>query len=1416
MIPARKAGKIHGRYIYYNTLLDSSPNQFFHESEASAVVEPQDEATVETHPRDALRPSAPANLLWLIFLTRKVHLQSTPHSTPSPISPSTPPTDMPDHGSSSPLQRAHIHSPITALAFFFTNSSTPCNYILSGEDTHLYIRDAATSVVWASVEIFPAQPIHGICVSSCSRHVLIWGASSVAVLPRSTIELLVRGQTLSSFEVLQAPDWVYHSAISDFTSSSFSRAVLVTAHNEVLPLHILPSTTNDETTVRLKFGKLRAPRTSRPILYSAQVRWTNEDEVLVAAGTVFGEIIVWRCRGLDDNRESDQGVQVLFVFTGHEGSIFGVDISPDIFVPAEDSTEKGAEKRMRLLASCSDDRTIRIWDISSDATTSTQDQRTLPDEKEDGQDMEKHRHHFTEARETGFGENIPSLEASASHVSSNPLAMAMGHVSRIWNVRFATTKTQWGAAKGGLTLYSFGEDASAQKWRLDLSGAALDGQPQDAAGGTATLSHQAIMLRHNGKHIWSSAILGSSAANNNTRTLIATGGSDGKINFVEDVEGGYPGSAMLTVSGSEVCSRFPSTSPGIAHNQNKEAEQEQQATSATIAVKKRKKKTKEGDTNEEPFQMYAILSNTSFLATTPAGRIFKGSLLSGNASSTIKWEETPLEQNIRDDLRQYQIVRGLKAKADASGLALLASTTGNLYLYSDKDRSVRRIYQMPGKIADVFPLPSADALPPNLLGTAAPEASSTTIPIIVTTMGNPQPTRLLILELSDGGAAAAIRQEHTIELDKGFIVTAAGCCRGYLVLGSRNGALAVYKATKDEEGTRPRLQQITRIDKLFTKDAVSTIVSLPPKNPSASSTSCPYFLTTSRDGRYRVYELVTTTSDVEARLRHEAVPPLGPYIEGAFFTTNTEKPELILSGFRSQDFIVWNESRRTEIAKVECGGAYRSFTYHVGDDQHKAGRDITFVWTRASRTCIYSYTSSPLWRDAELQQGETKANPNANAAGITTLKPGGHGREIKAVAAWGDLLATGAEDTTLRIWRVSNKNQTLSRKAASPSTMMECLAVVEKHTAGIQHLKWVESPPSHHRQNKDVYLVSSSGNEELFLWRVSTLPESRYDGLAVTREAAYGDKTRDGDLRIMGFDVQGFQLNQEEEQEEVNLVLSLVLSNSTLRTYSYSKINGFSLLAEGKYTGACLLQIRHLHLGPLISNTAAEMHVLTTSTDGHIALWKTTATLDSSSDNNKKNEYTSVETLPLHQSSIKSLDLHPLSTPPAAQSTSSAPASSYLLTTGGDDNALGITYLTPSPEPASSTCLSSSSSYRISSRSLVNSVHAAAITGLAITSVNRSNHAFPAPTSTPTSTTTTTANICTTSTDQRVKSWRITNLLDGNKEVAAVPKVTLIANRYSSVADCGDLELIKGKGDNQDVEERRIIVAGVGLEIWKV
>lgn len=1359
------------------------------------------------------------------------------------------------------LQRKHIHCPITALAFFSTSVSsvtTPSSpsklYILSGEDTHLHIRDAINSELCASLRIFEAQPIHGISYSSVREgkggengNVLIWGGPYVTVLTRSSIQYLldsateasVARTTLQPFPILKAPDWIYHGAVSE---TDPSRGVLVTAHNEVLPVRIT-NTKSTEEAPRLEFGKLKAPRASRPILYSAQVRWTGENEILVAAGTVFGEIVVWRCcgpLGLEAEYESDEGVEVLHVFTGHEGSIFGVDISPEIAVVND--TEK---KVKRLLASCSDDRTIRVWDITVATSSSPKDdqqERGLEGEDE----KKKSSRYFPEARETGFGENVtnsstPSdLEASASHISSKPLAMAMGHVSRIWNVRFAPTTT---TTDEELVLYSFGEDASAQKWQLSMDALRhqLQKMEDDKAG---TLIHAGTMSRHSGKHIWSSAVFAQSAdylASNERNTLIATGGSDGRISLIQDSHGGLTGSVMVTVSGAEVCKKFDPPSPNVCQDdqyqrqchEQQEKTMREEVSNPTLETATKKKKTKgKKDIDTDHFVVYALLSSTSFLATTSTGRIFKGSLLRAS-SRDVKWTEIPLAREIRNDLRGYQILRGL-SESPGGDMAMLASTTGRLYVYNDDgDLSVREIYQMPGKIADIFPL-AKDALA-GLLGiTTIAEEAGCIIPVIVTTMGQPQAMRLLLFDTS----TSEICQEHTIELDKGFIVTAAGYCRGHLIFGSRNGALAVYKpaaevSTRDgEEGEgRRSFEKVAMIERPYTKDGVSSIITLPPRQGSSFG-DCPYILTTSRDGRYRIYEVMTACPSLsqedqllQVHLRHEAVPPFGPVIEGGFFTKDEENPELILCGFRGQDFVVWNETRQAEVARVECGGAFRSFTWHVCDNRNshndaakEDSGNITFIWTRASRTCIYHHSPSSRQDEQRDEHKISYRNAHANAAGITILKKGGHGREIKAVAAWGpDLLATGAEDTALRIWRVSRVSATNNHQQSplplSPAGQrtytqndqmtMECLAVVEKHTTGIQHLQWVSASTSNSTKNQDLlYLVSSSGNEELFFWRVSPLPETQYSGLAVVCEGVYTDKTRDGDLRIMGFDV--------EVVEEGRLCLSLVLSNSTLRTYEYySKTDkgggggAFVLRAETRYTGACLMQIRHLELLTSANvndkcqrNDLSGVQVVTASTDGHIALWKVSFPPAAAAGN--KGEYTLVEVLRLHQSGIKSLALRPL-----ASSATISP-SSYLLVTGGDDNGLGFAHLTRKSPPSSTSSPSSWSrsegqTFSITGRILVNGAHAAAITGLIITPRAKEEEE---------ATTKSIVNVCTASNDQRVKLWRVEM---GSS--SGVQKVSLVANRYSAVADCGDLEALQG--DNGEAG-RSIVVAGVGMEMWEV
>lgn len=1195
------------------------------------------------------------------------------------------------------LQREHVHCPITALAFFrpsgaaSSSSSSGPAYVLSGEDTHLKIYDAETQRLCASLRVFAAQPIQGISLSAggeaSSEDVLVWGGPLVTVLPASTLAGLVRDEVedggccarehhaVPDRQVLRAPDWIYHGAVSPHNPGL---AAVMTAHNEVIPLLRTESPAGGGGCWR--FGRLRSPP-SRPILYSAQVRWTPRGEVLVAAGTVFGEIIVWKCRvadvcgGEEGDHPDDAAVEVLHVFTGHEGSIFGVDFSPEVVVDPK------TREVSRLLVSCSDDRTIRVWNVSDSGP---------------GRDKSQADRSFTEARETGFGENSSTteLEAMANHHSAKAVAVAMGHVSRIWSVRFSPQSVTCSSEETvqSLALYSFGEDATAQKWRLQFDGTSgLKPSTDHNTVLTASLTHEATFHNHDGKHIWSSALYFPMPSSPG-KELLATGGSDGKIQLIEE---------SLARSRGDADSPILSSTP-LADKKDLTAHQPAQT----------------GLAESEPLHMYGLPSEKSVVATTASGRILTGSL----DASGVSWKEVSVPKTIRDDLRKYQTVRS--AGPDAT---LIGSPSGQLYIFGND--IIRPVVKLQRKIAEIFILPLED-----FRGLRFCEAVPGQVPIIVTTMGSPE-VRLMLL---DPAIEDVVLHEASMELEKGFIPTAAGICQDVLIFGSRIGALSLHKLDRSGGGFR----QVAHASRPGSKDAVSGIVPLPAK----PGMPCPYFLTTSRDGRYRIYETATQAcgSDdaVYLHLRHEAIPPLGPIIESGFFTTTTadlgSKPQLILCGFRSREFVVWNETTQQELASVECGGGHRAFTYHV--DRASPGR-LSFIWTKASRTCVYS------------QDGVTKRS----------LKPGGHGREIKAAAApaQGGFLATGGEDTNIRIWRVDGdvKGGRVGGKGAG----LSCLAVVEKHTAGIQCLRWAGGN----------YLVSSSGGEELFVWRVAWLGHSAYEGIAVQCEGVYPDKTRNGDLRIMSFDVQLMDpVREAGDQVGEVLCLSLVLSNSTLKTYRYSRDEGFTLLAQGQYTGACLMQIRHLSVQPE-SDGRWDLHVLTASTDGHLALWTATGITSTIHETPTPAEYELVEAQRLHQSGIKAIDLR------ALPHNATPSSSSYAVFTGGDDNAIGHVRLDGA----------AGAGFRITSRSLVSGAHAAAITGLCVAGVEADG---------PTGSCR--VRLCTASNDQRVRSW-VVAVGDGG----AVGKMSLVDDGYSAVADCGDLEQL-GEG--------RFIVAGVGMELW--
>lgn len=391
----------------------------------------------------------------------------------------------------------HICGPITAIAFIRLKSRL---LLLAGEGPLLRVYNESTKKPLCSRRIFDNQAIHGITPTispdasfgkDCSTECLIWGGCSICVVRIDSYTEFADQAELKIQDLvseLQVEDWILDVCLnssSQSTSIYVSEAVLITSHNVLLRFR--PPNSSSTAKRRTSVGRMAAG--PRSILYSAHVIWPSNGRGLVAAGTVYGEVLLWSF-GHDTTFHPTPPAGVLhYTFKGHEGSIFGVKMSEE-YLSAESGTSR------RILASCSDDRTIKIWEISlSNSNVSCHNlQVGLPKIANAGDD-------------------------SQNEVESNPLATAMGHASRIWGLHFLyETDSDW-------HLLSLGEDSSAQIWHLRRQSHNQNLSQKLNDAGSFLLFHRATYKWHSGKNIWSSAV----CRKTNNNRLVCTGGSDGRL-----------------------------------------------------------------------------------------------------------------------------------------------------------------------------------------------------------------------------------------------------------------------------------------------------------------------------------------------------------------------------------------------------------------------------------------------------------------------------------------------------------------------------------------------------------------------------------------------------------------------------------------------------------------------------------------------------------------------------------------------------------------------------------------------------------------------------------------------------------------------------------------------------------------------
>jgi WD repeat-containing protein 6 len=365
------------------------------------------------------------------------------------------------------MQHEGHHVPVTALAF------AAHDILLAAEGNYLRAYNTTSKRLVAEAKIFDAQSIHGILLDDEDSTGLVWGGP---LARHVTIEYSNDKLSLSLSGHITPNDWILDAAFARMESSTTRTAAVVTAHSAlwlVCSAECHASSKQSSLPTKLE----RVVSGSNCILYSAHIKWLSASTCLIASGTAFGDIIIWSVTIADDSTRLFAQSQTHYTFSAHQGSIFGVQISSMLTLPDYDGER-------RILASCSDDRNVKLWDITDLSQTSS----TLSQIQQD----------------TGFG-----ARDRTTGITPQCLATAMGHVSRIWHVQFVVNSSTSMLA----SLLSFGEDTSMIRWRV-IPNPADTGLP-------LMLEIENSVSSHSGKNIWAVAIAKSG--------LIATGGADGAI-----------------------------------------------------------------------------------------------------------------------------------------------------------------------------------------------------------------------------------------------------------------------------------------------------------------------------------------------------------------------------------------------------------------------------------------------------------------------------------------------------------------------------------------------------------------------------------------------------------------------------------------------------------------------------------------------------------------------------------------------------------------------------------------------------------------------------------------------------------------------------------------------------------------------
>ncbi|KAI8335049.1 WD40-repeat-containing domain protein [Chlamydoabsidia padenii] len=227
---------------------------------------------------------------------------------------------------------------VTSLCFY--NEEV----LVVGHGPFLKLYNAVNGKLLSCKEVLPNNRIHRIVFvpdtdlgGAETKTLAVYGSKYIAI-----VDITVAGDDTSititnSFGPFC--DWIMDiQFLKTKEDGNYDQIAIAYAHNFV---EVYNMTTHAKSIQLNVFYRVQCK--VRCILYSARFYGTTLGDLVLASGTVFNQVHLWRVNDLNEDGDG----QVSRELIGHEGVIFGVRFS-------QDGT---------MLASVSDDRTIRVWSL---------------------------------------------------------------------------------------------------------------------------------------------------------------------------------------------------------------------------------------------------------------------------------------------------------------------------------------------------------------------------------------------------------------------------------------------------------------------------------------------------------------------------------------------------------------------------------------------------------------------------------------------------------------------------------------------------------------------------------------------------------------------------------------------------------------------------------------------------------------------------------------------------------------------------------------------------------------------------------------------------------------------------------------------------------------------------------------------